>query len=435
MELIQAVRGMNDILPGAVEAWQRLEDVIREVMAEYAYQEIRIPILERTTLFARSIGEQTDIVEKEMYTFDDRNGDSLTLRPEGTVGCVRAGVQHGLFHNRQVRLWYLGPMFRHERPQKGRYRQFHQFGAEAIGWDGPDVDAELIFTAGRVFHVLNIEGVELEINSLGSPDARAKYHTYLVDYFESRRDELDADSLKRLQRNPLRILDSKNPEMQSVIEQAPVLIDHLDDESLRHFEGLCHCLDDAGVPYRINHRLVRGLDYYTRTVFEWVSGALGAQSAVCAGGRYDRLVEQLGGRPTPAAGYALGLERLVELMRLSAGDHRSVPDAYFVTVGEAAELRAVQLAESLRDQGFRIQSNCGGGSLKSQMKRGDQSGAGFAILLGEREMQQGVVSIKPLRSDAQQELVAFDQIATALGTRVSQCGEGRVRSTKHPVRE
>lgn len=431
-EAIQAVRGMNDILPGVVEAWQHVESAIRRVMSEYGYREIRIPTLERTTLFARSIGEQTDIVEKEMYTFEDRNGDSLTLRPEGTVGCVRAGIQHGLFHNRQLRMWYAGPMFRYERPQKGRYREFHQFGAEVFGWPGPDVDVELILTVNRLLRLLNVTGVELEINSLGSPEARAKYREQLVRYLELRRSELDADSLRRLERNPLRILDSKNPGMKSVIEQAPILMDHLDDESLTHFHGLCGYLDRLGVPYRINHRLVRGLDYYTRTVFEWVSGSLGAQSAVCAGGRYDLLVEQLGGRPTPAAGYALGLERLVALIwEAQTGAFRVGADAYFATAGAAAETKAMSLAESLRDQGFWIQGHCGGGSLKSQMRRADQSGACVAILLGQRELERGKVILKPLRSDAPQELVAFGQIAEVLDSKLPS-NSNQLKRAKHP---
>lgn len=419
MEALQAVRGMNDILPGAVDTWQHVESVIRRVMGEYGYQEIRIPVLERTTLFSRSIGDETDIVTKEMYTFEDRNGDSLTLRPEGTVGCVRAGIQNGLFHNRQVRLWYLGPMFRYERPQKGRSRQFHQFGAELFGWPGPDVDAELIFTAARLLQLLEIADVELEINSLGSIEARSQYRNKLVQYFESRRDELDSDSLRRLDQNPLRILDSKNPEMGSVIAEAPVLMDNLDETSLQHFAGLRRYLDEGQIPYRINHRLVRGLDYYTGTVFEWVSAKLGAQSAVCAGGRYDRLVEQLGGRPTPAIGYALGLERLVGLMGSDSSATRGIAlDAYLATSGAEAEYRGMRLAESLRDGGFRIQGHCGGGGLKMQMRRADQSGALFAILLGDRELEKGMVSLKPLRSDGPQELVAFEQLGEVLGVRL-----------------
>lgn len=320
MSGIQAVRGMNDLLPGErVRLWHRVESAIRELTSLYGYQEMRTPVLERTELFKRSIGEQTDIVEKEMYTFTDTGGDSLTLRPEATASCVRAGIQHGLFHNQQTRLWYMGPMFRHERPQKGRYRQFHQFGAEAFGWDGPDVDAELIIMSSQLWALLGIGRITLELNSIGSPAARAEYRERLVGYFGERKAELDDDSQRRLGSNPLRILDSKNSEMKTIIEEAPQLADYLDDESKTHFDGVKERLNRAGIDFRINQRLVRGLDYYTRTVFEWTTDLLGAQSAVCGGGRYDLLVEQLGGKPTPATGYAIGLERLIELVSLQGG--------------------------------------------------------------------------------------------------------------------
>lgn len=383
---IQAVRGMNDLLPEVVGLWQRLETTARDILHGYGYRELRLPLLEKSELFARSIGALTDIVEKEMYTFEDRNGDSLTLRPEGTAGCVRAGIEHGLLHNQVQRFWYSGPMFRHERPQKGRYRQFHQIGVEAFGLPGPDIDAEIILLCARLWRALGLDGLTLEINSLGTPAARATYRQQLVVYFESRRGELDEDSLRRLEKNPLRILDSKNPALREVIAAAPNLHDYLDSGSREHFDRLLGFLTASGVAYKVNPRLVRGLDYYTRTVFEWTTDRLGAQSAICAGGRYDGLVELLGGKAAPAAGFALGMERLVELLQLqSASGHATESQIYVVVPEPAQEAQALHLAESLRDQGLRVECHCGGGSLKSQMKRADKSGARYAVLFGEPE--------------------------------------------------
>ncbi len=378
---LQAVRGMHDILPGQSRHFAHLEQVTREVLEGYGYEEIRMPLLESTELFKRTIGEVTDIVEKEMYTFEDRNGDSLSLRPEGTAGCVRAGIENGLLYNQTRRLWYAGPMFRHERPQKGRYRQFHQFGAETFGMAGPDIDAELIMMSRRLWQRLGIADVRLEINSLGSPAARAEYRRSLVDYLSGFVNELDEDSRRRLHSNPLRILDSKNPTMQDIIAGAPRLLEMLDAESADHFAGLQQLLDTAGVPYRINPRLVRGLDYYTKTVFEWITDRLGAQGTVCAGGRYDGLVEQLGGRPTPAAGFAMGVERLVALVEEGgASPTATTPDFYLAVVGEAAEQQGIVWAEQLRSASpaLRLMVNCGGGGFKAQLKRADKSGADFA---------------------------------------------------------
>jgi histidyl-tRNA synthetase len=367
---IQPIRGMNDILPDATPAWQWVESTAREIFAAYGYRELRVPIVERSELFSRSIGEVTDIVEKEMYSFQDRNGDHLSLRPEATASCVRAAISNSLIHNQQQRLWYAGPMFRYERPQKGRYRQFHQLGAEALGFAGPDIDAELILMSARLWRALGLDGLQLELNSLGTAAARLAYRGLLVDYFSDRRDALDEDSLRRLGQNPLRILDSKNPEMAAVIAAAPSITDHLDPESAEHFERLKAALEAAGVSYRVNPRLVRGLDYYSRTVFEWLTDRLGAQAAVCSGGRYDTLVEQLGGRATPAIGWALGMERLVELVRDNAPTEPA-PHAYIVPLGDAAQARALALAEQLRDQvdGLHVLTHCGGGSLKAAMKR------------------------------------------------------------------
>ncbi len=418
-EAIRAVRGMNDLLPAQVRGWQRVEAAARDVLHAYGYAEIRFPILERTELFARSIGDVTDIVEKEMYTFEDRSGDSLTLRPEGTAGCVRCGIENGLLHNQAQRLWYQGPMFRHERPQKGRYRQFHQIGVEAFGMPGPDVDAELILMCARLWRALGIDGLALQLNSLGSLAARAAYRRVLVDYLESRRGELDEDSIKRLDRNPLRVLDSKNPTMQDVIANAPTLHDHLDPESRDHFQRLCGLLQANGVRYTVNARLVRGLDYYTRTVFEWTTDRLGAQSAVCAGGRYDGLVELLGGASTPAAGFALGLERIVELL---AGDETngldSRPQVYLIILsGEDTVGQDLQLAESLRAENFRVVMNCGGGSLKSQLGRADRSGARFAALIGGEERAKGVVTLKDMREGSQVEITR-DKLVSHLRERL-----------------
>ncbi len=412
---IQAVRGMNDLLPEAVERWQRIEAVARDVLHAYGYREIRLPILEKSELFARSIGSQTDIVEKEMYSFEDRSGDNLTLRPEGTAGCVRAGIENGFLHNQIQRLWYAGPMFRHERPQKGRYRQFHQIGAEAFGIETPDLDAELILMCARLWRGLGLEGIALQLNSLGTPEARAAYRRELVRYLESRRGDLDEDSLRRLDKNPLRILDSKNPAMQDVIAAAPSLSEHLDHASRGHFARLGDYLRQAGVDFTVNPRLVRGLDYYTRTVFEWTTDRLGAQSAVCAGGRYDGLVEQLGGKPAPAAGFAIGMERLAELLAQS-GDkpHEVHPQAYLVLLSEAAEKPGLSLAERLRDAGLRVECNCGGGALKSQLKRADRSGARFALLLGEEEIRKDSVTVKDLRGAAAQASVTQSDLADFL---------------------
>ncbi|HFC54427.1 MAG TPA: histidine--tRNA ligase [Gammaproteobacteria bacterium] len=416
---IQAVRGMNDILPTHTPYWQHLESIWRELLPSYGYEEIRLPILEKTELFKRSIGEVTDIVEKEMYTFEDRNGDSLTLRPEGTAGCVRAGIQHGLLHNQIQRLWYQGPMFRHERPQKGRYRQFHQLGVEAFGMAGPDVDAELILMSARLLERMGLSGmVGLEINSLGSARARAEYRELLVSYLSDHMAELDEDSRRRLHSNPLRILDSKNPRMQPLLERAPRLQEHLDAESREHFARLLAYLDDAGIAYRVNPRLVRGLDYYNRTVFEWTTDRLGAQGTVCAGGRFDSLVEQLGGRPVAAAGFAMGIERLVELLMESwDGEQPSgFPQLYMVVAGPAAERHGMLLAERLRSAlpWLRLRLNCGGGSFKSQLRRADRSGAQLAVILGERELEQGVVALKPLRGGGEQHVVAESELVERL---------------------
>ncbi len=413
---IQAVRGMNDILPEDTPYWQQLESEIRALLTQYGYREIRFPIVEKTELFKRSIGEVTDIVEKEMYTFADRNGDNLALRPEGTACCVRAGIQHSLLTNQQVqRLWYTGPMFRHERPQKGRYRQFHQVGVEAFGMGGADLDAELILMSARLWRRLGLKDLELQINSLGTSQARAVYRDTLVTYFEQHKEQLDADSVRRLQTNPLRILDTKNPDMRALVEAAPKLTEFLDDESREHFATLCGLLDAAGLKYTLNPCLVRGLDYYSRTVFEWVTDQLGAQGTVCAGGRFDVLVEQLGGKPVPAAGFAIGLERLLELVRGQL-DPQHRPHAYLVLVGEAAQAEGIILAERLRDAQptLRLLTHCGGGSFKSQFKRADKSGAQVALVLGDDEVTQGTVGIKYLRQDREQETVAQTELAQRL---------------------
>jgi histidyl-tRNA synthetase len=391
--------------------------VLREVVHAYGYTEMRLPLLEKTELFKRSIGEVTDIVEKEMYTFEDRNGDSLTLRPEGTAGCVRACMEHGLLHNHVQRLWYGGPMFRHERPQKGRYRQFHQLGVESFGMAGPDIDAEMIFMTARMWQRLGLEHTVLQVNSLGTPQARSSYRTALVEYLKGRYDELDEDSRRRLESNPLRILDSKNPALQAVVEAAPVLPDYLDEESREHFAGLLALLDAAGIDYEVNPRLVRGLDYYSRTVFEWVTDQLGAQGTICAGGRYDGLVEYLGGRPTPAFGFAVGLERLLALLQASGVEFPDgCPHLYLVLVGEQGRLRGLVFADELRDAlpGLRVQCNCDGGSFKSQFKRADRSGAEYALVLGDDEVEQQTVTLKPLRTDAGQEVLQQRDAAARL---------------------
>ena len=421
----QAIRGMNDILPGESALWQNLETTLREVLAAYGYHEIRLPIVEKTELFARSIGEVTDIVEKEMYTFADRNGDSLTLRPEGTAGCARACIEHGLLHNQTQRLWYAGPMFRYEKPQKGRYRQFHQVGAEAYGMAGPDIDAELICLSARLWQRLGIRAVTLQLNSLGSSAARAAYRERLVAYFESRRDELDEDSRRRLHANPLRILDSKNPTLRTVLAEAPALLDQLDPESRAHFEELQALLAAAGIAYDINPRLVRGLDYYCKTVFEWVTDTLGAQGTICAGGRYDGLIEQLGGQPVPGVGFALGLERLVAMLA-AAGQPGADPEphVYLIMVGDAAQRHGLALAERLRDQlpALRLRMHCGGGGFKAQFRRADHSGARFALILGEDEINADTVAVKPLRAAQNEQLsLPRDQVAAYL--RAAALGE------------
>ncbi|UDL03506.1 histidine--tRNA ligase [Marinobacter sp. CA1] len=420
MAKIQAIRGMNDILPEQTPVWQFVESKVRAVLGSYGYQEIRMPVVEQTDLFKRSIGEVTDIVEKEMYTFEDRNGDSLTLRPEGTAGCVRAAEEHGLLFNQTRRLWYVGPMFRHERPQKGRYRQFHQIGVECFGMAGPDIDAELLILTARLWRELGLaDHARLEINSIGTAQARRQYREALVAYLADYREQLDGDSQRRLDTNPLRILDSKSPETQEILTGAPRLDDYLDDESVEHFSQLRALLDAAGVPYQINNRLVRGLDYYGKTVFEWVTDSLGAQGTICAGGRYDGLVEQLGGKPTVAVGFAMGLERLIlllETLNLVPEHVNNDVDVYVTAMGEGAVAPALVLAEQVRNglPGRGVVSHCGGGSFKSQMKKADRSGAQVALILGENEVAAGTVAIKPLRSDGEQKEVAQADLVPAL---------------------
>lgn len=414
-EIIRSIRGMNDILPEVTPYWQAVETALKEVLSGYGYQEIRFPIVEKTELFCRSIGEVTDIVEKEMYTFNDRNGDQLTLRPEGTAGCVRAAMQNGLLNQTQ-RLWYMGPMFRHERPQKGRYRQFHQIGVEAYGFNGPDIDAEMILMTARIWKKLGLSGAVLQINSLGSTQARLAYRDVLVAYFERHQDELDEDSQRRLHSNPLRILDSKNPAMQALNDAAPKLIDHLDEESRQEFEVLCQSLDDAGLPYEVNPRLVRGLDYYGKTVFEWVTDQLGSQGTICAGGRYDGLVKQLGGKGATAIGFAIGIERLIALLEATdALPELSPIDVYLVAVGERAAKQSLILAETLRDQieNLKLITHCGGGSFKNQFKRADRSGARWTLILGDDELDQQVAGVKTMAT-GEQETVAWDALANYL---------------------
>ena len=416
---LQAVRGMNDCLPGETNVWQMVESVLRRVASNYGFAEIRMPIVESTALFKRSIGEVTDIVEKEMYTFDDRNGDSLTLRPEGTASCVRAGNQNGLLYNQEQRLWYMGPMFRHERPQKGRYRQFHQFGLEAFGIATPDIDAEIILLTSRLWRELGInEFVTLELNSLGSNEERANYRDALVDYLTEREDLLDEDSKRRMHTNPLRVLDSKNPKVQEALTDAPKLSDYFGEETQAHFTSLCARLDAADIKYVLNERLVRGLDYYNRTVFEWVTDSLGAQGTVCAGGRYDGLVEQLGGKATPAFGFALGIERLVLMLTEleKVNNVRPQVDAYVVILGDDAQIAANALAEQWRDQvpDIRLQCHCGGGNMKKQLKRADKSGAQIALILGDNEIAEQQVMVKYLRGQQEQQSLAFNEITSLL---------------------
>ncbi len=422
---LQAIRGMNDILPEQTPLWRYFEGTVASLLDGYGYRQIRMPIVEATELFKRSIGEVTDIVEKEMYTFDDRNGDSLTLRPEGTASCVRAVLEHGISGGGQVqKLWYIGPMFRHERPQKGRYRQFHQIGIEVFNLDGPDIDAALIIMTWRLWGLLGIRSaVTLELNSLGTSEARADYREALVEFLSARLDLLDEDSKRRLSTNPLRILDTKVPETQALLVDAPKLADHLDEASKLHFAGLKARLDAAGIPYVINPKLVRGLDYYSKTVFEWVTDKLGSQGTVCAGGRYDGLVEQMGGKPTAGVGFAMGIERLVlllETLEQVPSDIARQVDVYFCAFGEAAELQALMLAEQLRDRlpGLRLQMNAGAGSFKSQFKKADKSGALFALILGEDELAQQVVGLKPLRDNGEQQHISWaalpEQLAACL---------------------
>ena len=417
----RAIRGMNDILPEVSGTWRYLESIVQEIVRSYGYSEIRLPLLEHTDLFKRSIGEVTDIVEKEMYTFLDRNGESLTLRPEATAGMVRAGMTNGLFHNQKQKLWTSGPMFRYEKPQAGRYRQFYQFDVEAVGYDGPDADAELIIMSARMWQRLGISKIRLEINSLGTPEARVRYREALVEYFSGVKNALDEDSIRRLEQNPLRILDSKNPDMQAIVEAAPVMLDFLDEESAEHYDGLKVLLDAAGVTYVENPRLVRGLDYYSRTVFEWVTDALGSQGAVCSGGRYDGLVEKLGGRATPAVGWAMGIERFVALYEACGGEApASNADVYIAALGSGTLERAFALAEELRDSisGIQVEMNLGGGSFKSQMKRANKSGAEFALILGEQELADACVGLKPMRSTDEQSSVALDDLAETLAKKL-----------------
>ena len=416
-QAIQSVRGMNDILPGESEFWEVFEETVRSWLKSYSYSPIRLPIVEPTPLFKRAIGEVTDIVEKEMYSFiDSLNGELLTLRPEGTAGCVRAVIQHKLAAQHPQRLYYMGQMFRHERPQKGRYRQFNQVGVESFGYTGPDIDAEQILMGARLWDDLGLDDIKLQLNSLGQLSERASHRTELITYFEKYTDLLDEEAKRRLHTNPLRILDSKNPTMQEMIGGAPKLIDHLGAESMAHFEGVQQVLRDAGRPYQINPRLVRGLDYYNLTVFEWVTDRLGAQGTVCAGGRYDGLVEQLGGKPTPACGFAMGVERLVTLVRESGGEPvLEGIDVYVVHQGEAASRLAPRVAEGLRDQGIDVLFHCGGGSFKSQMKKADASGASFAVIIGDDEANAGEVTLKPLRAtdgiQNEQKRVGVDHVA------------------------
>lgn len=415
-EAIRAVRGMNDILPDESGLWEFFENTIRTWLAAYGYRNLRTPIVEQTDLFVRSIGEVTDIVEKEMYSFVDQlNGERLTLRPEGTASCVRAVIEHNLLYSGPQRLYYSGPMFRHERPQKGRYRQFHQVGVEALGFAGPDIDAELIIMCARLWRLLGIQNVRLEISTLGSIESRAVYRTRLISYLEKFYDVLDEDARRRLQTNPLRILDSKNPAMREILAEAPHLFDDLDEDSLAHFNTLQQILRDQGVSFEINHRLVRGLDYYNRTVFEWVTDQLGAQGTICAGGRYDGLIAQIGGKPAPACGFAMGIERILSLIsETGAADMRTVPDIYIVHQGNIAAGFSWKVAESLRDAGFKIVLHSGGGNFKAQMKKADASGARFAAIIGDEEAATSQVSIKPLRETADQVRMDLTQVAVFL---------------------
>jgi histidyl-tRNA synthetase len=414
---IQAVRGMNDLLAEQLPYWRMIERAARELFSDYGYQEIRLPLVERAELFQRSIGEHTDIVEKEIYVFDDRGGDRLSLRPEATAGVVRAAIEHGLLHNQKQRLWTLGPMFRHERPQQGRYRQFHQIDCEAFGFSGPDIDVEMMQLSARLWRKLGIRDVRLVVNSLGTPASRQRYRSVLVSYLAGRRAELDDDSLRRLETNPLRVLDSKNPALQAVIREAPRLIDHLDPESEAHFARFRELLSASGIAHEVDSRLVRGLDYYTRTVFEWRSTALGSQDAVCSGGRYDGLVEQMGGDAIPAIGWALGIERLVSLMQAAGvAAPEAMPAVYLALAGERAQGPGLVLAERLRDAlpGAGVLVNLDGGSLKAQMKRADRSGAIVALIVGDEELGREVAAVKWLREEAAQQEWRWDELPERL---------------------
>jgi len=421
---IQSIRGMHDVLPPESGVIRAIEHATQNVLQQYGYKEIRMPLLEETELFKRSLGEVTDIVEKEMYTFEDRNGDSLTLRPEGTASCVRAGIQHGFLYGQPQRLWYCGPFFRHERPQKGRYRQFHQLGVETFGFVGPDIDAELIILSAHMWKKINLPmQPRLEINSLGSSQARKKYREKLIVYLQQHEEKLDKEAKQRLHTNPMRILDSKNPDMQEIIQAAPSLLEHLDAESADHFMQLQNLLSAANIQYTINPRLVRGLDYYSKTVFEWIAEGLGAQATICAGGRYDGLVEQLGGKPCPAAGFAIGLERLASLQVQDGALNKELSvDAYMVLMGKAAEIAGLQLANLLRTQLpiSSVVTNCGGGSIKSQMKRADKSQARLAFILGEDELQNQNVTVKFLREKRDQEIVSQSDLVAFLENYINQ---------------
>nr|WP_258876511.1 histidine--tRNA ligase [Pseudomonas aeruginosa] len=424
---MQAIRGMNDILPEQTPAWRYLERTFAGLLDSYGYSEIRLPILEFTELFARGIGEGTDVVDKEMYTFLDRNGESLTMRPEGTAGCVRAVLEHGLSGGGQVqKLWYTGPMFRYEKPQKGRYRQFHQIGVEVFNLPGPDIDAELIILTWRLWQKLGMaDAVTLQLNTLGSSEARARYREALVAYLQERFEQLDEDSQRRMTTNPLRILDSKVESTQALLVGAPTLHDYLDEESIAHFEGLKARLDAVGLRYEINQKLVRGLDYYCRTAFEWVTDKLGAQGTVCGGGRYDGLVSQFGGKPTPGVGFAMGVERLVlllETLGVIPAELNRPADLYVCAFGEPAELAALTLAEQLRSAipGIRLLVNAGAGSFKSQFKKADKSGARFALILGEDEVANRVVGFKPLRDEGEQQSIAWDALPEHLAACLAQ---------------
>lgn len=419
---IQAIRGMNDCLPEQSPLWQMVESTLRQVVASYGYAEMRMPIVEMTHLFQRAIGEVTDVVEKEMYTFADRNGDSLTLRPEGTAGCVRACIEHGLVYNQERRVWYIGPMFRHERPQKGRYRQFHQFGVEVFGLNGPDVDAELILLTARLWKAFGIgEHVALQLNTLGSPEERARYRDALVAFLEQHKDKLDEDCQRRMYTNPLRVLDTKDQGIQALLADAPRLADYFGEETRNHFAGLKSLLDEAGIAYEVNERLVRGLDYYNYTVFEWVTTSLGSQGTVCGGGRYDGLVEQLGGQATPAVGFAMGMERLVLLLEtLGCGEKVARPvDVYLCMVGEGTLAAGLKLAEKLRDAlpSLRLMSHCGGGNFKKQVKRADKVGAEIALILGEAELASGEIGIKYLREQGDQQTLTLEQLIQLLASK------------------